>query len=329
MATQATSFHRTFTALAAAALLAPCAALGASRAGSKTARPKAKLSAEEAAELKASLVVHSDGGVVKLREDISVPKGKSISGSVVALGGDVDVEGGVQGDVVVLGGSARVAGSVDGAVVVIGKRAVLGPEASIRGALVTVATQVQRDPSSTVKGPTVTLHGLKLLAPLLSLATLFAFILFWLRMAVMLAWLLLAALAGLLLAGPLQRAASTLSRRPAASALLGIAYWPAVALAAAALVVSILGLPLTPLLALATAFACAGGYLTAGQWLGGALLSAAPGRWSPWLPCFLGVGLLQALYAVPVAGPAANFAALVAGLGALLLSLSGPQEEPV
>lgn len=262
------------------------------------------------------------GGIFKMKESARVGNGQVVDGSVVLLGGDAAIWGRVTEDVVVLGGSAVVTGTIVGDLIVIGPRAELGDSARIGGDLVTVGAAVERSPVAVVEGKTVTLHGLRVLASILSLGSLLALAMLWIKLISVLGWLLLAGLGGLFLSRPLAESGARIGSRPIASALAGLLFWPAVVLFFAALVVSIVGLPLTPLLGMAVALACVWGYLAAGQWIGERIVRSAGGPVEArWLPCFAGVGLLQILRWAPVVGKALALAALVAGVGSTLLAL--------
>lgn len=74
-------------------------------------------------------------GRVRLGGNITVDEDESVNGAVVAIGGDVDVNGRVHDAVVAVGGSVR-----------------LGPKAEILGDVTTVGGSVSRDPSAVVRG---------------------------------------------------------------------------------------------------------------------------------------------------------------------------------
>lgn len=262
------------------------------------------------------------GGIFKLKGSASVPAGHVVDGSVVLLGGDAEIDGRVTGDVVVLGRSARILGTVTGDVVVVGPRAELGDRARIGGDFVTIGTAVIRSPDAVVEGETVALHGLRLLASILSLGSLLALAALWIQLISVLGWLFLAALAGFFLSRQLSESGARIGGRPVASFVAGVLFWPAVVLLFAAFVISIVGLPLTPVLGLAVASACVWGYLAAGQWIGEKIVRSAGGAIEArWVPCFAGVGFLQVLRWTPVVGKSLALAALVAGVGSTLLAL--------
>jgi hypothetical protein len=269
-------------------------------------------------EADAAPAVIKGGDVFKLLETAQVPANESIDGSVVVIGSQAIIEGKVSQDVVVVGGSAFVTGTIGGDVVVVGPNVDLGPRSEIGHDFVAIGSTVRRSPGSKVLGKSVTLHGLRILAMLATLASLLAFTSMWIKLFSVVGWLLLAAVVGALVSKPLRDSSAMLRRRPVGSLVLGLLFWPSLTFLFAALVVSILGLPLTPLLAVGAGLVCLWGYLAAGQWLGEAVLPRVETRW---LPCFVGVGLLQIAAWVPF-GRGLDMLALVFGIGASLLWLA-------
>jgi len=83
------------------------------------------------------------GDIVRFGSNIHVRPGQTISGDVVAMGGDVTVDGHVEGDVVAMGGDVN-----------------LGPNGKVDGQLVTLGGQLHEQPGSYVGGQRVTAGGL-------------------------------------------------------------------------------------------------------------------------------------------------------------------------
>jgi hypothetical protein len=84
------------------------------------------------------------GDQVRMGGNITVPKGETVLGDVVAIGGDVDVEGRVLGDVVSLGGVLRLydTARVNGDAVAVGGRLEKDPGAQVLGKTTTVGVQL-------------------------------------------------------------------------------------------------------------------------------------------------------------------------------------------
>lgn len=87
--------------------------------------------------------VSRSGDIVRFGSDITISLGQTISGDVVAMGGDVSVDGHVEGDVVAMGGDVR-----------------LGSTGKVDGQVVTIGGQLREEPGSYVGGQRVSAGGL-------------------------------------------------------------------------------------------------------------------------------------------------------------------------
>jgi hypothetical protein len=87
--------------------------------------------------------VGRSGDIVRFGSNIHVGAGQTIAGDVVAMGGDVTVDGHVEGDVVAMGGDVS-----------------LGPAGKVDGEVVTLGGQLHEQPGSYVGGQRVTAGGL-------------------------------------------------------------------------------------------------------------------------------------------------------------------------
>lgn len=78
--------------------------------------------APPAPDVRVGIEVDRSGDVVRFGSDIHIREGQTIAGDVVAMGGDVMVDGHVEGDVVAMGGDVILnsTGKVDGEVVTLG-----------------------------------------------------------------------------------------------------------------------------------------------------------------------------------------------------------------
>ena len=83
------------------------------------------------------------GDVVRFGSDIAIREGQTVVGDVVAMGGDVTVDGHVEGDVVAMGGDVS-----------------LGPTGRVDGQVVTLGGQLHERPGSHVGGQRVSAGGL-------------------------------------------------------------------------------------------------------------------------------------------------------------------------
>lgn len=89
------------------------------------------------------LPADDSGNVVRFGSDIVIRQGQTVLGDVVAMGGDVTVDGHVEGEVVAMGGDVF-----------------LGPTGRVDGQVVTLGGQLHEKPGSHVGGQRVTARGL-------------------------------------------------------------------------------------------------------------------------------------------------------------------------
>lgn len=254
---------------------------------------------------------------VTFGEDVFVARGEVV-GDVVTMGGDARIEGEVLGDVVTMGGDAYVDGPVHGEIVTMGGDLRLGDRARVDGAVTTMggagASLGDLPDAGSVAG-WVGLGGA--VGAIGALAS-------WVGTALSgLASFTLLFLFGLLLQGLARDRMSALHvvivrdpvRAGATGALAGLA---AVA-ATAVLAITIVGIPVAVLVALAL---CAAVYvgLAAVAAVIGALLPTDKLRDKPVLQLFAGVAVLYVASLVPGVGTVALCAAGLVGLGAVVLT---------
>jgi hypothetical protein len=253
-----------------------------------------------------------------------------VAGNATLAGGDVSVRAPVKGALRVVGGQVLIDAAIDGDVSATAQRLQLGPNARIGGALRwRSAGELQRDAAAQVSGPIerlalpsrngergeggVTRAGRRAWGWIAGA---------WWTVGLMLV-ALLAVLATPALSG---RVAQTLRERSGASLLAGFIVLACVPVAVLVLLISIIGVPLALLAALLYLLLLPLGYIAAAVGLGQWGLS----RWRPahaqragWrVACALLALLLLALLGrVPWIGGWIGFAALLLGLGAIVLQL--------
>jgi len=180
---------------------------------------------------------------------------RSTTGEIVRMGSDitVDEDQEVQGDVVAIGGDVRVEGRVTGSVTAMGGDVNLGSNARVDGDVVCMGGTLREEPGATVGGQRVTaapkMPGGKLFLPMLAavgtgfeVASQLMKLLLW----VGLAWLIVK-----LAPGRTQEALDTIRREAGMSFVIGLAVWAliipsviALALVIALLCITIIGIPL-------------------------------------------------------------------------------------
>lgn len=202
---------------------------------------------------------------VTFGNDVTIAEGEVVKGDVVVTGGDLYVNGTVNGDAVVTGGDINVGpkGEVKGDVVVTGGTITTAPTSKIGGSKVVVAG----------KG----LEGLRWLkwgadnadwiTGLISLVKELAFFGFL---------MLIALLLNVFLPKQFGRIEQHLTEDFPRSALLGVAAMILLPLGLAAMIISLIGIPLTPIVVVAAIIAALVGYVSIGRVLGARIVKNSP-----------------------------------------------------
>ena len=213
-----------------------------------------------------------DNDVVQVGHDVVIERGEHVLGHVIAMGGNITVKGVVEDDVVAMGGDVYVE---DGAVV--------------RGDAVSLGGQVHKSKSAAVLGSNVTVGGLpKQFFDFRSLGLIGNGMQFLTSLFKLLFWLVVGWVVVMASTERSRRVLDRIEAHPFASAGWGvvglIAILPvavAVALAAALLAITIIGIPVAVMLVLgyvlAVCVACLWGGVLGASALGGWLV----GRLSP------------------------------------------------
>lgn len=246
--------------------------------------------------------------VIRLGRDIELPAGRAVSGPVAAFGGSVTADCEIDGPVLALGGAVK-----------------LGPAARVDGPVVAVGGGVTLHPESKVNGPVVDLPGARVAAKALAaLVTLFATLAGLAVFGKLLAgagWLVVGAILWAMFPDALRNTRTALERQLPACVAWGVVAWPALLVIGATFLISILGLPLVPLVALLAAAAYAWGRVAVAFWIGNYL---GRGRWESSLASIvLGLVLLQVVSFIPFVRWLATLAIAVLAAGAAFASRFG------
>ena len=271
------------------------------------------------------------GESVRLFNDNHVLKGETVDGNVVAIMGDVIVDGEARHDAVAIMGDNTVNGTVHGKVVAVMGDVVLGPKARVDGDIVSVGGDVQRDPGATVGGNIVeksmdngdfkvglplTLlrsHGFPFSSPLW-FALKFAW--FWIFTAACLAFY---ALLALVFPGSIRRCGDNLVQRPGIVILAFTLTILALPLLFLLLLITIIGIPVALLvlpagILLLVLFGKAAIYALVGRAL-------TRDRLHPALATLLGGLVFALIYLVPFVGFLLSLLLAALGLGCAVTSL--------
>jgi uncharacterized RDD family membrane protein YckC len=272
-------------------------------------------------------------------EDVVAIMGNSeadghVSDAVVAVLGNVTVNGTVgSGGAVGVLGNVYINGKVDGDVVAVLGNVKLGPQAVIGGEVTEVMGTLERSPTSVIHGGTVgvmsgvfgnvdALHSWirdclffgRPLAPNLDVAWAW-----WLALATLAFYVLIAAI----FQDGVRRCVHTLEAHPGPSILTTLIVVLLLPLVLLALCITVIGIPVIPLLFIA--LFCAGifGRVVALGWLGGRCLRLTHSQIALRAPLEVLVGgvIVLALYMVPVLGFLLYVLLGVFGFGAVMYTL--------
>lgn len=280
------------------------------------------------------------GDVSAAAGTVHVAEGGTVQGDVEAAAGTVTIDGAVGGDVDTAGSTVTVGetgsiagdltagatylaidGTVDGDLTAGAERIVLGPEASVGGTVRYDAETFSRAPGAAVGGSVVQDESLGQPAdPDLRIPG-------WLgALYGLLANLLLGVLLLAVFPAFSSRVADGVVERPLRSSGVGLATLLVVPVVLVVLLVTIVGIPLS--LVGAVAFAVTVWVAVVyGQYALGAWALSFAGRENRWLALVLGVVGVTVLGAVPVLGALLDIAVLLLGLGALVLALRGAYDS--
>jgi hypothetical protein len=296
---------------------------------------------EDAARGRPSEAAHEDQGVagpgrdrVSLGEDVHVARGEVVR-NLVTLGGDVRIEGRVLGDVLTMGGDAHIVGQVLGDVWTLGGDVQV--DGAVGGEVVTTGGTLRLGPNGRVDGGVTTpgdggvTHGdgpaVGTVMAWLGLGTAIGSVCAlasWVGTALsgLVSFVLLFSF-GLLLQSLMRDRMTALHvvivRDPVRAWATGALAGLSAVVATLVLTLTIVGIPVAVLLALAL---CAAIYigLTAVAAVTGALMPTDRLRDKPALQLLVGVALLYAASLVPGVGTFVLFVAGLLGLGAVVLT---------
>lgn len=253
------------------------------------------------------------GTIFRVYGTTTVAKNQSAD-TVVAISGDVVVDGTVNDTLVVIDGTATVAGKIPGDVNVISGTLDLKPGATVNNVTLVHST-LHRDPGATITG------NLSRRSEFFNFgwgSAIFSFF-FWVgtTIVVLVAGLIFAALGG----RQLTEAGEELTRRLGESVIAGLIVWIGGPILGVLAFLTIIGIPLG-LAIFVIALPALGflGYIVAGTRLGAALIQAVgvtehPNR--PYLAAVVGLVALQIVGVIPIIGGIVVLLAGFLGSGAL------------
>ncbi len=247
----------------------------------------------------------------------------SDSNRIVSTGRDVFVaQGDVAETVVVIAANARIDGRVRGEVVAIGGTIHVGPEGVIEGTAVAIGGGLKMEPGAQVYGEQVNLgifrNSLPFVGKVFPLTLGFAW---WRAMA----GIFLAMLIYWLFPKPVERVAKTIKQDPFKVTLFGLLGYLALVPSIILLIITILGIPLVPVLLLLFLVGRMLGKVALGLLLGQYLDGQFNWKWQEALLVLTGLGLLALAGLIPFAGKFVSFFCGMVSIGAVLWSRMGTQ----
>jgi hypothetical protein len=267
----------------------------------------------------ASTARDGDDPVVVIVGDVSVPRGESVGGVVLASG-DARIAGDVDGDVIVFSGNLLLSGRVDGSVFIADGEARLLPSAEVTGDVEYGDQRPEIALDARVHGDVVE-QDFPDLGGALPWIGWFAF---WLGITLS-AWVLGALL--LLIAPRAADALEARSREKAGPAIaIGIAIFLVLPILAFLAAITLLGLPLAVAIGLALLPLWAIAYVASAYVLGRRVLGAPRHRMLSFLA---GLAILRLIAFVPILGWLVGLAAVIFGLGLIGAAIGAAREADV
>jgi len=292
----------------------------------------------------AQVDVGGEGDRVVFGQNVTIEAGEVVEGSLVVFGGNVVVEEGgrVRGDAVVFGGAVRVAGKIGGNVVAIGGMIRLESSADVGGDVATAGGNVIREKGARVGGEVLESFDLESFdigrffgpqGPRFTVTppTRGNRLLSWLWRIVRgvitaLAVAALGLLVVLLLPEHTRLVSRTVMNSPLPSLGVGVLAAVVFPLLVVLLVITCVGILLTPVVALALVAGALFGWIAIALLIGEKILEAlkvTAGDVTPLVAVVVGSLLLSLLSAVPCLGFLLAIAVWLWGLGAVVLTRFG------
>ena len=277
--------------------------------------------------------------------------GEIQDGSIFILGGSVALEDGsmVDGDVILVGGSLQAYGTIAGDIFLLGGSLIMNTSTLVEGDVIGLGGSIQGEELATIGGeintdvnsllpiivprgsiPLVAPGGIRIPNIEVGVNPFWSFLWFLLRT---LLWTALAVIVVLFLPKPVDRVAHTVVSQPLISGGLGLLTVIVAPVLMIAIGITIIGIPISLIAALALVITWVYGMVAIGAEVGKRLARAFNADWA--LPVCAGLGTFLLILLVdgareliPCAGWVIGFLVGIVGLGAVLLTRYGSQVYP-
>ena len=268
---------------------------------------------------------------VSVAAEAHVPKGEVHQGDLVAIMGDVQVEGTVSGQIVVIMGSLELSGTAEGDVVSIMSRTKIHDTAEIGGQLVNIGGSLSRDAGSRVAGEIVDINFFRFI-PFAGMAggwsALLRLILI-IKLIMLAALFLILLLVTALIPRRLSVMADAFPRRWGWALLVGLGAYTAVVIGCVVLAITLIGIPLAIALGFAMFVTKCVGLASILFLVGHTAGRNLFGRDLPHLASVLGGFFVYALLSlVPFFGSAFRLTINLLAVGIVLLTRFGAEPAP-
>jgi len=267
-----------------------------------------------------ALRISGPDGWVHVGESVHVPEGTKVQGPAVAIGGSVLIDGEVEGPAVAVGGDIR-----------------LGSKAVLEEAAVAVGGRIIQEPGARFDGEKVeigSLRGLNRLLKWVALPVLagglgiLAGLSVILKLTGLLSWVLLGVLGVLFFEKQMDVVCRQAVGRLGRNFLTGMGLSALLAVLMVLFAVTLVGIPLSILIALAYTAASFFGYMSLGYFAGRRILDPSGTRKShPALPAAMGVLGLRLIHWIPIFGKLVTLVLFLIGLGAVYYTRFGTKPE--
>ncbi len=236
------------------------------------------LSTNLIAQTDGALRLENGGSIVKVMDDIHISEEMVVNGDVVAIMGDIGIDGRVRGDVVSVMGDIRINNKVDGNVISIMGRMKEGPMAQIHGDIIQV-----------IGGRNIVIGGKDISPP-------FGQFFRWsFRISRLIILLALVVLTYALLPKQEEAMALALSKNPIKKFVKGLVTLLAMPLVFIITLLSILGIPLIPFIVVAFVIAMIIGYVGVALFVGNRINDTAKTEMNVYIRLLIGVIILWLL----------------------------------
>ncbi len=280
-------------------------------------------------------------GLVIFGCNATVKSGATVNGGTVVFGGDLTVENGAHmiGDVAVFGGAVDLAGDVSGDVAIAGGGVHLASTAVVNGSVRVVGGGVSQSEGATIRGGISRENNIRInpgfgrvfVTPFINQFNGFELAGLGLLRSIITAIALaaLGALVVVFIPQPTQRVMATAQNQLAPSFGVGCLTLILLPILLVALAITIIGIPVTVILAIVAAAAWVFGWIAIGYLAGERILEALKVREiAPVLAVIVGVFILAIIGAVPCLGGLIALLLGTLGVGAVVLTRFGTRPYP-